>query len=79
MSIFLQNYVQILQGARVKPLPPVLPGGFDARSSSDGFVVQLSYLQIIIIAADAGADDRLLAADLPHRRSAGRSAPASRT
>ena len=28
MSIFLQNYVQLLQGARVKSLPPVLPGGF---------------------------------------------------
>ena len=28
MSIFLQNYVQLLQGARVKSLPPVIDGGF---------------------------------------------------
>ncbi len=48
MSIFLQNYVQILQGARVKPLPPLLPGGLTVMER-DGFVVQLSYLQIIII------------------------------
>ena len=28
MSIFLQNYVQLTQGASVKPLPPVISGGF---------------------------------------------------
>src|ERR1700689_5725202 len=28
MSIFLQNYVQLLQGARVKSLAPVIEGGF---------------------------------------------------
>ena len=28
MSIFLQNYVQLVQGARVKALPPVIDGGF---------------------------------------------------
>ena len=28
MSIVLQNYVQLAQGARVKPLPPVITGGF---------------------------------------------------
>src|ERR1700756_5570691 len=27
MSIFLQNYVQIFQGARVKPMPPLIHGG----------------------------------------------------
>ena len=48
MSIFLQNYVQLLQGARVKSLAPVLPGGFSLLES-EGFVVQLSYLQIVII------------------------------
>lgn len=47
-SIFLQNYVQIFQGARVKPLPPVVPGGFIL--TQDGvFSVQLSYMQILII------------------------------
>ncbi|MGQ4809914.1 High-affinity branched-chain amino acid transport system permease protein LivH [Candidatus Entotheonellaceae bacterium PAL068K] len=48
MSIFLQNYVQILQGARVKPLQPVLSGGLVLMRSGD-FVVTLSYLQITII------------------------------
>src|SRR5262245_66213552 len=28
MSIVLQNYVQIAQGARVKPLPPLVQGGY---------------------------------------------------
>ena len=27
MSIFLQNFIQITQGARVKPLPPQIQGG----------------------------------------------------
>ena len=48
MSIFLQNYVQLLQGARVKSLPPVIQGGFKLMESN-GFTVQLSYLQIIIM------------------------------
>ncbi len=49
MSILLQNYVQILQGARVKPLQPVVSGGFTLFERADGFVVQISYLQLIII------------------------------
>jgi branched-chain amino acid transport system permease protein len=48
MSIFLQNYVQILQGARVKPLPPVLVGGITIMRAGD-FAVTLSYLQISIM------------------------------
>lgn len=48
MSIFLQNYVQLLQGARVKPLQPVISGGFRFLTESD-FSVNLSYLQIFII------------------------------
>jgi len=44
MSIVLQNFVQITQGARVKPLPPQIQGGIRIM---DG--VQLSYMQIIII------------------------------
>jgi len=50
MSIFLQNYVQLLQGARVKPLQPVVTGGFELFAGG-GFTVSLSYLQIIIIVA----------------------------
>jgi branched-chain amino acid transport system permease protein len=49
MSIFLQNYVQLLQGARVKSLPPVVTGGFRLMEQG-GFVVQVSYLQIFIMA-----------------------------
>jgi len=49
VSIFLQNYVQLIQGARVKPLPPVIRGGFNVIERADGFVVSLSYLQIIIV------------------------------
>jgi branched-chain amino acid transport system permease protein len=48
MSIFLQNYVQLFQGARSKPLQPILQGGI-ALWQADGFQVQLSYLQITIV------------------------------
>ncbi len=48
MSIFLQNYVQLLQGARVRPMQPVISGGFTFMETAD-FSVTLSYLQIIII------------------------------
>ena len=49
MSIFLQNYVQLVQGARVKPMPPMIQGGFTVMERADGFVVSISYLQILII------------------------------
>ena len=49
MSIFLQNYVQLAQGARNKPIPPQIQGGF-ALMEEGGFTVQISYLQISIIA-----------------------------
>jgi len=48
MSIFLQNYVQLAQGARVKSLPPVINGGFRLFQEG-GFVVEVSWLQIIIL------------------------------
>ena len=48
MSILLQNYVQLAQGARVKTLQPVIEGGF-ILMNTDGFAVQISYLQIFII------------------------------
>lgn len=50
MSIFLQNFVQVTQGARIKPLPPQIEGGITLMEGTDGNVVQLSYMQIIIIA-----------------------------
>jgi branched-chain amino acid transport system permease protein len=50
MSIFLQNFVLLLQGARGKPLtPPPISGGFTLMGSADGFTVELSYLQITIM------------------------------
>jgi branched-chain amino acid transport system permease protein len=47
-SIFLQNYVQILQGAREKPMLPLFQGGFTVFESG-GFTVRLSYLQLLIM------------------------------
>jgi branched-chain amino acid transport system permease protein len=48
MSILLQNFVQLVQGARVKPLPPIIRGGY-ALFEKNGYVVQLSNIQIIVI------------------------------
>jgi branched-chain amino acid transport system permease protein len=51
MSVLLQNYVQLLQGPRPKPVEPIIRGGFELMSAETvGFTVQLGYLQIIIIA-----------------------------
>ena len=47
MSIFLQNYVQLLQGANVKPLPPVITGGFILETG--GFPIRIGYIQITIL------------------------------
>ncbi|TVR98799.1 MAG: branched-chain amino acid ABC transporter permease LivH [Rhodospirillales bacterium] len=48
MSIFLQNYVQLLQGARVKPLQPVIPGGVVLMEGA--ISVRFNYIQMMIIA-----------------------------
>ena len=48
MSIVLQNYVQIVQGARVKPLPPLIRGGYILLDRND-FAVGLSNVQIAIM------------------------------
>jgi len=47
-SIFLQNYVQVSQGAKIKPIQPIIQGGFTFFESGS-LVVSLSYLQIFII------------------------------
>ncbi|WP_062212006.1 branched-chain amino acid ABC transporter permease [Aureimonas sp. AU12] len=44
MSIFLQNFVQVAQGARVKPLASQIQGSIAINSN-----VQISYMQITII------------------------------
>ena len=48
MSIVLQNFVQIAQGARVKPLPPLIGGGY-TLIESDTFAVRLSNVQILVV------------------------------
>ena len=48
MSIVLQNFVQLAQGARVKPLPPVITGGYTLMQT-ETFSVTLSNIQIVII------------------------------
>ena len=49
MSIILQNYVQLLQGARNKPMQNILGGGFRLMSEG-GFNVEVRYLQVGIVA-----------------------------
>jgi branched-chain amino acid transport system permease protein len=49
MSIVLQNYVQVAQGARVKPMDQLVPGGLEVMREGD-FAVQFSYVQMLIIA-----------------------------
>ena len=51
MSIVLQNFVQVAQGARVKPLQPIVSGGVRLMEGDGAsrIVVQLSYMQMIII------------------------------
>jgi len=48
MSIALENYVQIAQGARVKSIPPLISGGY-TLTKSGGFAVQLSNVQILVV------------------------------
>src|SRR5262245_50746719 len=48
MSIILQNFIQVAQGARVKPLPPVITGGYELFERN-GFEVSLSNIQILIM------------------------------
>jgi len=52
VSIVLQNYIQISQGARVKPLQPIISGGYTIMTRVDEageFAVQISNMQIFII------------------------------
>ena len=48
MSIVLQNFVQVSQGARVKPTEPLVTGGIEIMREGN-FVVQLSNMQMLII------------------------------
>ena len=53
ISIVLQNYVQVSQGARVKPIGTLVPGGVEVMRDG-AFVVQFSYIQMLIIAVTLG-------------------------
>src|SRR6266852_2240651 len=48
VSIALQNYVQLVQGARPKPGGQIVSGGY-TLFSMDGFDVRVTWLQIIIV------------------------------
>ncbi len=48
MSIVLQNFVQISQGARVKSLPPLVTGG-TTFFGGGGFEVTISNIQVLIV------------------------------
>jgi branched-chain amino acid transport system permease protein len=48
MSIVLQNFAQVSQGARVKPMDALIPGGVQLIHGGD-FPVQLTWMQIAII------------------------------
>ena len=48
MSFVLSNFSQVAQGARVKPVPPIVTGGY-TLFEQDGFVVRLSNIQIIVV------------------------------
>ncbi len=48
VSIALQNFIELTQGARVKPIPPLIPGGITLLNQN-GFPAQLSYAQVAII------------------------------
>jgi branched-chain amino acid transport system permease protein len=52
MSILLLNFVEVIQGPRNKPLPPILTGGFQYFVES-GYPVRLAYKQIFIIVVTA--------------------------
>lgn len=52
MSIFLSNLVQVTQGPRNKPVPEILNGVFTFGDPA-GYMVTLSYKQILIVAVTA--------------------------
>ncbi|WP_342163655.1 ABC transporter permease subunit [Methylobacterium sp. SD21] len=52
VSIFLSNFVQVVQGARNKSMPPVLSGGITVLER-EGYTVVLSYKQGLIMVVTA--------------------------
>ncbi|MGN6410578.1 MAG: ABC transporter permease subunit [Nitrobacter sp.] len=48
MSFVLSNFSQVAQGAQVKPIPPLITGGYTLHDSGN-FAVQLSNVQIAVV------------------------------
>src|ERR1700742_4802714 len=48
MSFVLSTFSQVGQGARVKPVPPIITGGY-TLTEGGGFSVRLSNIQIIVV------------------------------
>ena len=48
MSIVLQAFAQLSQGARVKVIQPQIPGGVQVMNV-DGFAVQMTWMQMVIV------------------------------
>jgi len=53
VSIFLANFVQVTQGARNKPTPPMVRDVIVLWEGANGYAVALSYKQIIIMLTTA--------------------------
>jgi branched-chain amino acid transport system permease protein len=54
VSIALSNFVQVAQGARNKPTPPMVRDVIVLWEGGQGYAVAISYKQIIIMAVTAG-------------------------
>ena len=65
LSIVLQNFVQVSQGARVKPVEAVVRGGVEVFREGD-FAVQLSYMQMLIIGTTLAVLAAFTVARHPH-------------
>ncbi len=53
MSLVLSNFVQVAQGPRQKPIPPMVEGSYNLYQGSGNFPVTISLKQIIIIVITA--------------------------
>ena len=79
MSIFLSNFVQVAQGPRNKSIPPFFNEVIVLIADPDGYDVALVLQAARDLGGDGGAAGCVLVRGAPRPRSAGRSAPASRT
>src|SRR5947207_15203175 len=52
MSFVLANYAQVAQGARVKPVPPIITGGYTLLEKN-GFIVRVANVQILVVLTTA--------------------------